>query len=318
MKTQTIDIRNSSSAEYAHLDIYSLEATDEMPASKVRPMVIVCPGGAYAWTSKREGEPIAMKFLAAGIHAAVLWYSVKPYAFPTSITEVASAVAYVRSHADELHVDADKIFVSGFSAGGHLAASYGCFWNCRFLRDALDLTDVQASLLKPNGLILGYPVITSDERTHADSIANIMGGDDSILKSDAVREIVGRLNANTADRHPSSNLFAEKTSADDDLFTTPVEKESFRAALALEDQVTADTPETFIWHTRTDGAVPVENTLRFVNALQAHDIGYEVHIYPAGGHGLSLANKVTKAPIGEIVPEVQGWIDEACRWVLTR
>ena len=60
MKTQTIDIRNSSSAEYAHLDIYSLEATDEMPASKVRPMIIVCPGGAYAWTSKREGEPIAM------------------------------------------------------------------------------------------------------------------------------------------------------------------------------------------------------------------------------------------------------------------
>ena len=86
----------------------------------------------------------------------------------------------------------------------------------------------------------------------------------------------------------------------------------------MENQVTADTPETFIWHTRTDGAVPVENTLRFVNALQAHDIGYEVHIYPTGGHGLSLANELTKAPIGEIVPEVQGWIDEACRWVLTR
>ncbi len=296
MNIKTIDIRNSSSAEYARLDIYGLEATDEMPSSKLRPMAVICPGGAYAYTSKREGEPVAMKVLSAGIHAAVLWYSTKPYSFPTSITEVASAVYYIRSHAEELHVDVNRIYVMGFSAGGHLAASYACFWNCRFLRDALNLTDAQSEMLKPNGLILGYPVITSDEKTHEDSIINIMGEDDSILKSDAVKEIVGRLNLSTA-----------------------VDKTSFRAALALENQVSDDTPETFIWHTRPDGCVPVENTLRFVNALQAHDIGYELHIYPNGGHGLSLANRITDYGDGStIFPEIQKWIDDACRWISER
>ncbi len=312
MTIQTVDIRNKDSAEYAHLDIYSLEASEEMPSSKLRPMVIICPGGAYAWTSKREGEPVAMKFLAEGIHAAVLWYSVKPYAFPTSITEVASSVYYIRTHAEELHVDMNKIFVAGFSAGGHLAASYGCFWNYEFLRDALKLTANKASWLRPDGLILGYPVITSDEKTHGESIENIMGEDDSILKSQAVREITEMLCRRAGAGKPVIFTLNER------LLGPKIDRETFRAALALETQVSEDTPETFIWHTRTDGAVPVENTLRFVNALQAYDINYELHIYPEGGHGLSLANEVTRPNNGENVPSVQGWIAEACRWVRTR
>lgn len=64
---------------------------------------------------------------------------------------------------------------------------------------------------------------------------------------------------------------------------------------SLENSVTADTPPTFLWHTWWDGAVPVENTLLFATALHRCHVAAEVHIFPNGGHGLSLANEITTA-----------------------
>ena len=204
----------------------------------------------------------------------------------------------------------------GFSAGGHLAASYGCFWNCDFLRSELKLTGERAGWLKPDGLILSYPVITSGEKTHAESIANVMGSDDRVLKTDAAAEIVSRLQADPGHEPSSPASQAEKSLSSGRPISTRVDRDAFRAALALENQVTADTPPCFIWHTQTDGAVPVENSLYFVNALQAHGINYELHIYPMGGHGVSLANDITDTGDGNgNYPVIQRWIADACRWV---
>lgn len=54
-------------------------------------------------------------------------------------------------------------------------------------------------------------------------------------------------------------------------------------------QVKDDTPPTFIVHAGDDGAVPVENSLVFYQALKNKNIPSELHIYPEGGHGFSLA-----------------------------
>ena len=312
MLYRTVDIRNAASQDYAHLDVYALDACNEMPNSSLRPCVLICPGGAYAWTSHREGEPVAMKFLAAGYHVAVLWYSVRPAVFPTALLEVAASVYHLRTNAQEYHIDMNRINVAGFSAGGHLAASYGCFWNCDFVSDAMGLTASKKGWLKPNGLILGYPVITTGELTHEESVRNLMGEDESILRIAAAEEIIERLRAKIS-LNGSQGEAATKDLCDTSL---QVDFQTFRQALSLEKQVTADTPRTFIWHTVTDGSVPVENTLGFAGALRAENINFEMHVYPVGGHGLSLANAIT---LGngrtEEVPEVQGWIDEACRWV---
>lgn len=56
-----------------------------------------------------------------------------------------------------------------------------------------------------------------------------------------------------------------------------------------EEQVTADTPPTFLVHSTDDGAVPVENSLRFYEALKSNKVPVEMHIYPYGGHGYSIA-----------------------------
>lgn len=63
--------------------------------------------------------------------------------------------------------------------------------------------------------------------------------------------------------------------------------------VSLEKQVHEKLNPIFIMHTADDQAVPVENTLRLVHALQVHNLSYELHIYPHGPHGLSLATEDT-------------------------
>lgn len=59
-------------------------------------------------------------------------------------------------------------------------------------------------------------------------------------------------------------------------------------SLSSEKHVTADTPPCFIWHTNEDPGVPVENSLLFAAALRRNGVGFELHIYEKGAHGLGL------------------------------
>lgn len=165
------DIKNKDSQEYARLSLYLLDDSKEIAIRK-RPMIVICPGGAYAFTSDREAESVAIQFLAMGYHAAVLRYSVAPAVYPTALLEVGACVKTIREHADEWLVDPDQIVVCGFSAGGHLSISYGVMWNQDWVKDALDTT---SEMLRPNALILCYPVVVSGELTHLGSIKNLMG-----------------------------------------------------------------------------------------------------------------------------------------------
>jgi acetyl esterase/lipase len=61
--------------------------------------------------------------------------------------------------------------------------------------------------------------------------------------------------------------------------------------LSNELQVTKDTPPCFVWHTWEDGAVPVENSLHFAEALRKAGVPFDLHIYQKGGHGLGLGSR---------------------------
>ena len=56
-------------------------------------------------------------------------------------------------------------------------------------------------------------------------------------------------------------------------------------------QVSEKTPPTILFHAADDKAVPPENSLLFFKALNANGVPAELHIYPEGGHGFSLATK---------------------------
>ena len=98
------------------LELYLTDNRAVEPERK-RPLALVFPGGAYAWRSDREAEPVALRLLALGIQAAVIRYSVAPARYPQALEEAAEAVAYARTRAAEWFCDPHKIAVMGFSAG---------------------------------------------------------------------------------------------------------------------------------------------------------------------------------------------------------
>ncbi len=63
-------------------------------------------------------------------------------------------------------------------------------------------------------------------------------------------------------------------------------------SLSNEKQVTAETPPCFVWHTAEDKVVPLENSLRFASALVQHGVAVELHVFPAGRHGVGLAANI--------------------------
>ena len=139
---------------------------------RLLPAMIICPGGGYGMVSDREGEPVAKEYFSAGYHVFVLTYSVGVRAknFET-LCQLAATIAHVRKYADEWRIAKDKIAVSGFSAGGHFAGSLGTLYNeDKFLKVWNRDDDI-----RPNAMVLCYPVITADEYTHKGSITNVSG-----------------------------------------------------------------------------------------------------------------------------------------------
>ncbi len=150
MKTFKIELTN----EKANLTVYIPDASPEMGRMKIRPGVLVIPGGGYGMCSDREAEPIAFSFLAKGYAAFVLRYTVGAekdgYDFSMPMADVNEAMKIIHENAEEWSVDKEKIAAIGFSAGGHLCAAVSTMGDIR-----------------PNASILIYPCIL-------DSISKIL------------------------------------------------------------------------------------------------------------------------------------------------
>lgn len=166
----------SEPSEVAKLTSYIIEPSFVSKTMwKSRPAIIICPGGGYRMRSDRESEPIAMKYLAEGFHCFILDYSVAPTGWPAATCELSKAVKTVREIADDYNIDKERIYVCGFSAGGHLAASLGVYFDEQIIKNGSDVADEEN---KPNGLILSYPVIIEDDgKTHDGTKNNFSEGE---------------------------------------------------------------------------------------------------------------------------------------------
>lgn len=172
---------------------YVLDGSDSMPLMRERPAVIICPGGGYTFKSPREAEPIAMRFLAAGVHAFVLQYSVAPSRYPSAMLELAAAVKLVREKAGEWGIKPQCVYIAGFSAGGHLCASLGTLWKEPLLQESLG---GDAALWRPDGMILCYPVITFGPYGHQGSKNSLLGDSASPEAAQAL-SLENRVDADT-------------------------------------------------------------------------------------------------------------------------
>ncbi len=257
-----------------------------------KPVVVVCPGGAYLGTSDREAEPVALRFNAMGYHAVVLRYSTFNYgemkwfdesssfegcnpnaSYPHPVVDLAKTLLTIRELAGEWQVDLGKIALCGFSAGAHLCASYGVHWHSTWLGDLLG-----CDLIRPAALILGYPLT-----------------DYILMKSysgqSADEKVAGLWHVS------NMAVFGKPEPTDEELSeASPI------------NFISDKTPPTFLWHTATDGLVPAENSTRFASALVAARVPCELHLFEQGDHGLSLADESTAELPEQIVPRVQPWI----------
>jgi acetyl esterase/lipase len=137
--------------------------------------VIVAPGGGYGVLAMdHEGRQVAYWFNAMGVSAFVLKYRLGPkYHHPIELGDAQRAIRTVRARAQEFGVLADRIGMMGFSAGGHLTATAGTHFDAG-KPDAAD--PVERASSRPDFLILGYPVISSDPAiAHAGSFKNLLG-----------------------------------------------------------------------------------------------------------------------------------------------
>jgi acetyl esterase/lipase len=175
MQYDTIPIQIEGSAAETKFYAYILDSSEQILSKSKRPIVVLCPGGGYEMTSDREAEPIAMRLLGMGYHVGILRYSVAPSRFPVALLELAEVMKLIHKKSMAWQVDVHRIFIQGSSAGGHLAASLGVFWNNPFLYKR---AGAAPEILKPRGLILNYPVVTSDpEFIHEGSFRNLLGKD---------------------------------------------------------------------------------------------------------------------------------------------
>lgn len=153
-------------------------------AGKKRPAMLVIPGGGYGnICDNREGEPIALVYLAEGYNCFVLHYPVAPNCVSDGgeslpLIVASKAVAHIRRNADKYFIDPEKIAAVGFSAGGHLAASLATMWHYDFIEDE---AGIEYGENKVAAAILSYPVISSDPAfAHLGSINNLLkGGEDT-------------------------------------------------------------------------------------------------------------------------------------------
>ena len=149
-----------------------------------------------------------------------------------------------------------------------MACSIGTFWTRSVAYEGIKRT---AREVRPDGLILCYPVITSGEHCHPGSFQELLG---------------------------------ENTQPE------------LGQAVSLELHVTDQMPPVFLWHTVTDDTVPVENSLLLAWAMQKNHVNYEMHIYPSGCHGLSLATEETAGNRANMLePACQSWVLMVQSWI---
>lgn len=84
---------------------------------------------------------------------------------------------------------------------------------------------------------------------------------------------------------------------------------------SCENMVSAQTPPTFLWHTRQDACVPVMNTLLYAQALARHDVPFALHIYPYGEHGLATVDAWCNDNLSAEILHAGDWFDAAIKWL---
>ena len=118
-------LENITYATVGDLEL-KLDLAKPVKADKLSPCIVVIHGGAWREGDKRAHLGDIRAFAEQGYVAATIQYRFCPqHRFPAQIEDAQAAVRFLRDHANEHHIDVDRIGAMGFSAGAHLAMLLG-------------------------------------------------------------------------------------------------------------------------------------------------------------------------------------------------
>jgi acetyl esterase/lipase len=141
--------------------------------------VVICPGGGY-WVLAYdlEGTDIAKYLNTIGVAGIVLKYRLPTYGncvvpYKAPLMDAQRAMRLVRQNAEKWNINADKIGVMGFSAGGHLASTLGTHFD---YGNKVATDSVERQSCRPDFMVLMYPVISfTDSCMHSESEEALLG-----------------------------------------------------------------------------------------------------------------------------------------------
>lgn len=268
------------------VDAYVPHASREIEPDIRRPAIVICPGGGYAFCSEREAEPVALRFLTEGFNVFVVWY---------------------RTAVEEGEAPRDHDAAGWYSASAehrwplpqHDAAAA-----VAYVRRNADLWHTDPDRIALMGFSAGGHLAASVSALwqRADMWQELGLAPGDVRPNAAV--LCYPVICADGDAHRGSfvHLTGEKDAG-------------AHQAYSVLNWVSGDFPPTFIWHTFTDDAVPVRNSMRMGLALADAGVTTEMHIFPRGKHGLSLANGITAPEASMRQAECAIWPQLAARFL---
>ncbi len=92
-------------------------------------------------------------------------------------------------------------------------------------------------------------------------------------------------------------------------------QECEKTAPGIPEHVSYDTCPCFIFATRTDSVVPIQNTIDMLNALNQYQVSFECHIYSHGPHGFSTGDSSVQGVDTIIAGRARDWVQDSIKWL---
>jgi len=300
---------------YATVGGRALQLDLYRPASLATPapLVVWVHGGGWSGGSRFPAQS-AVELNARGIAVASISYRLTSQAgqfgdqqvsFPAQIHDVKAAVRWLRANADTYGLHAGRIGAWGSSAGGHLVALLGTSGDVDLIEGAVGLADGHSSRVQavvdyygPTDIVQMVP----DGGGAAHDAFN--SPESTLLGFNAADEGIGVLRAQSAN---SANPY-------------PLYRELARQLNPVT-WVDAADPPFLIVHGTADPVVPIGQSRRLRNALQAAGRSVQMIEVAGGAHGgfpadvqrqaqdFLAAQLIAAVPIGNPAALSGSWYD---------
>lgn len=262
---------------YARPDGKALKATLYLPKAEpagLRPAIVLIHGGAWATGSRRQVYWYGRQFASHGYVAMSVSYRTMPGAsFPAPVHDVKAAVRWLRAHADEWHIDSDRVAAMGTSAGGHLALMLALTAGEKDLEGEGNTgysSEVQAAISLYGPADLGG---FAKQDTAEGSVTRYLW-EPYLKKFVGTKEVAGR--------------------------------EPIEAASPIT-YVKPDAPPILCIHGTEDSVVPVEQSESIADKLRASGVPAECIAVPGRGHAFDYLHPSVRR---ELFPKILAFLDK--------